>query len=114
MTPLNQLVATVVMKWKIHPRNTAHYMLASDDEIGYLPTAWISEWNPSTDLGACAAVLEKIENDKWSWFWRCEDGKYLFTMYTTDHMKCVSEFGSTKELALCRCAVRAYGGQLED
>lgn len=47
---LDALVAEKVMGWRIHHRNTAHYVLPGMRD--YKVQALVSEWHPSTDIAA--------------------------------------------------------------
>lgn len=57
---IDRLVAERVMGWQIHPRNTAHWMRASDDLIGYRPMAWHDQWHPTTDITHAWRVVERV------------------------------------------------------
>lgn len=54
-----RVIAEKVMGWKIHPRNTAHYMRSEDPDIGYKPVA-MHDWNPFYDPAAMVEVMEKM------------------------------------------------------
>lgn len=58
---IDALIAEKVMGWRIHPRNTAHYMHKDDDAIGYRVVAIAGDWLPSTDISAAWQVAERLE-----------------------------------------------------
>ena len=58
----NALIATEVMRWKQHSRNTIHWVSASyANEVGYDVRAIVGEWNPSYDIADAWEVWEELE-----------------------------------------------------
>ena len=58
---LNAAVATKVMGWRVHHRNTAHYVAAKDyNWLESKVEAWIDEWRPSTSIADAWRMEERI------------------------------------------------------
>jgi hypothetical protein len=58
---IDELVAVEVMGWVKHHRNTAHWMKAGDDLVGYRVQAVVGEWRPSREIAAAWRVVEHLE-----------------------------------------------------
>ncbi len=56
-----RLLAEGVMGWKIHCRNTAHYVLAAQEKTIYdRPQASVNEWDPLHNEAHAAEVRERM------------------------------------------------------
>lgn len=61
---MDALIAQAVMGWKVHPRNTVHWMRATDDEWNYRPvgvTCGLDRWAPSKHVSEAWQVVERLQ-----------------------------------------------------
>jgi hypothetical protein len=60
---IDNLIATRIMGWVVHPRNTIHWMRSSDSQIGYKimgSTCCSDKFQPSRKLSDAWRVVEHI------------------------------------------------------
>lgn len=60
---LDSIIAVIIMGWNVHPRNTAHWMKATDSQIDYRPVAHTcgsDRWAPTRNLLDAWRVVERI------------------------------------------------------
>lgn len=60
---IDTLIAIKIMGWKVHPRNTAHWMRTTDDHVEYRPVAHTcgsDRFSPSRNLLDAWRVVERI------------------------------------------------------
>jgi hypothetical protein len=109
MSKLSELVATRVMGWKIHPRNTAHYMRVGDDEVGYRPVAFVSDWKPDTNISA-AWEVKQVATDPIKPIRRSDGANVavaFVNQFESAHLWALSEREAAKYI--CVMALRAVG-----
>ncbi len=119
MTPeeLRQIdyrVATEVMGWLPHARNTAHWTDADKANLvdypihGYTPEC-SGAWRPTTRPTAWDTVLDKLaELGCWTLAWIPRNKKFVCTIFRNDEDKPdIAAEAETKGLAICLCALKA-------
>jgi hypothetical protein len=115
---IDTLIATKVMGWVVHPRNTAHWMRAEDDPVGYRPvghTCCSDRFAPSRNIAHAWQVVQHMANieqrdAKW---WNMTAGAFICIdiddglpkslgriMFDCPHMM---------PLAICLAALEAFG-----
>ena len=63
MSDIDTIIATKIMGWVVHPRNTAHWMRASDNPKAYRPvgsTCFPDKFSPSQNIADAWRVIEHI------------------------------------------------------
>lgn len=113
---IDTLVAEKAMGWVVHPHNTAHWMLASDDVLCYAVrgmTSGLDRWAPSINIVAAWQVVErfsrpKSDGDLCMWihsqvsFIERDGKKFWACKFQLDHATAASA-----PLAICRAALIA-------
>lgn len=101
MSKLSELVAVRVMGWAVHCRNTAHYVLASEQNDTYrAPQAMVSEFRPDTSIADAILVADRFTD------YEIAKGGESYTVTISGFLTATEK---TKELAICLAALRACG-----
>lgn len=113
---IDALVAEHCMGWRVHFRNTAHYVLASEEGTTYQsPQASVNSWHPSTDPAASKQLRDKMHWEGWYYCIRlCDafsggDGKLYCHFYKHDRDVSGEEWADTEEMAVALAALSAVG-----
>lgn len=115
---LDDLVAEKVMGWKVHPRNTAHWMRAQDDMVEYRPvasTCGSDRFAPSRNITDAWRVVEHmaaIEQRNAIW-WNCTAGAFVCIDIGDELPKSLARImfdcPDKMPLAICLAALEAFG-----
>lgn len=114
---IDALIATKIMGWVVHPRNTSHWMRAEDDPVGYRPvgnTCFSDRFAPSRNIADAWRVVDrmsKIEQRNAIW-WNCTAGSYI-CLDIDDGMpktfgRIMFECPDKMPLAICLAALEAF------
>lgn len=109
---LNTLVAKKVMGWKVHSRDIAQYMLATDDESSYQPVANVREWNPSECIADAWVVVEKLARCQYGVGVQTIEGRYTALIALNGRTLGMAS-ADTAPHAICLAAIQAYGHGVE-
>jgi hypothetical protein len=106
---LDALVAEKVMRWRVHPRNTAHWMLRNDDDIDYLLKGQVGQWRPSINIAAAWEVVEKLADDD---LWLTLNSDWYGKLFVACFRRKAELVGTslhwtTAPVAICRAALKA-------
>jgi len=105
---LDMLVAERVMGWKAHPRDTAQYILATDDESSYQPVANVAEWNPSQCITDAWVVVQKLARNQYEVGVQTIEGRYTALIAFNGRTSAVAS-ADTAPHAICLAAIQACG-----
>lgn len=105
---LDALIATKIMGWLQHSRNTAHW--ADFDGVGYKVMGWtcgLDRWSPSTDIAA-AFQIWPILYKRWGSVALCQDPDGMWTCMNHDAIGATYGYGPTECVALCRAGILEF------
>lgn len=108
---IDRLVAERVMRWRIHPRNTAHWMRAGDDLVGYRPVAWHDQWHPTTDIDHAWRAAECVMDPRTPGHGGLPAGTHFLHWWSGAHVCC--ETASDAALKISLAALSAVGVEVE-
>jgi hypothetical protein len=114
MDDIDTIIATKIMGWVVHPRNTSHWMDANSDPNGYKPigqTCGSDRFQPSRNLIDAWKVVDKmarvhykrINGLPWS-------TRFSYAFNSADLWAYTHE-GAAK--CICQIAIKAAGIELE-
>jgi hypothetical protein len=97
---------------KVHSRDTAQYVLATDDEGSFRPVANVHEWNPSECITDAWVVVEELARCQYEVGVQTIEGRYTALIALKGQASAMAS-AETAPHAICLAAIQAYGYRVE-